>query len=189
MTETIPVTLTVKKFFDCPACGQGEFRYDHLEPGRSWGSWACDECGVWIDGTISAAGLPQVKYSEKLPNIPTLVLLRLRKPLKDGAFVHAVIEAKCHDGKEDLIGSGDEFLYNEHTCPTNWLGIAIIIDGEDTDPHGVFEWVATVKRPDDWDMDNERDFDGLCELFPALREACTVIDGELTPPLIVAPVG
>lgn len=35
------------------------------------------------------------------------------------------------------------YFYNQHTCPTNWIGeiVEIIFKG-DRDPHGVFEFVS-----------------------------------------------
>ncbi len=46
-----------------------------------------------------------------------------------------------------------EYHYNEHTCPSNWLGVDVIADGDD-DPHGFAVYVRSVPRPDDWDRND-----------------------------------
>ena len=68
-------------------------------------------------------------------------------------------------------GNGnDEYFYNEHTCPTNYMqDVEAVIYEKDADPHGVFEWVATIDKPEDWDYGPE-EFEEWCALFPELRE-------------------
>lgn len=78
-----------------------------------------------------------------------LVLLRLRAPLADGKNVHIVLSKSSSNTDEQ-----DEFLYNEHTCPVNFLGVEVITDGDDMDPHGIFEYVQTIPAPADIDLDN-----------------------------------
>ena len=64
----------------------------------------------------------------------------------------------------------DQYFYNEHTCPTNYMGdVEAVIYEKDADPHGVFEWVATIDKPEDWDYGPE-EFEEWCALFPELRE-------------------
>lgn len=55
-----------------------------------------------------------------------------------------------------------EFLYNEHSCPVNWLRPIHVQQEADTDPHGLIEYVET-KRASEMPKDenygpNERDF-------------------------------
>lgn len=74
----------------------------------------------------------------------TLILLKLRDVLKsDGNAVHVVIRGTSQRN-EDIVEE-NKYFYTEHTCPTNWLGVEVIMDGEDTDPHGIFEHVQTVE--------------------------------------------
>ena len=39
----------------------------------------------------------------------------------------------------------DDYFYNEHTCPTNFMPdvIGVRTDDGDTDPHGLFAYVKT----------------------------------------------
>ena len=86
---------------------------------------------------------------------PTLVLLK-----RNGIYL--VVNG---------YGNGnDAYFYNEHTCPTNYMDcVEAIIYEKDADPHGVFEWVATIDKPEDWDYGPE-EFEEWCALFPELRE-------------------
>lgn len=67
--------------------------------------------------------------------------------------------------------SGDQYFYDEHTCPTNWTNniIAVISDG-DEDPHGFATFVRRRDAPPD--MDESGDIKGIYEgplwatLFP-----------------------
>ena len=45
------------------------------------------------------------------------------------------------------ISEHHEYYYNEHTCPTNYMrNVVAVIDlkHQDQDPHGIFEYIATL---------------------------------------------
>lgn len=155
--ETRKVTFLI-----CPECGDERSRLDHLTVGTSFGPWYCDECGLGINGKVTADG-PEIEiHKDRL--VKTFVLLRLRAPLNDGENVHIVIDGKASRPYNWVLNLAkqrghDEFLYNEHTCPTNYLRCEAIFDGDDEDPHGIFEYVDTIENPgidtlnfgiDDW---------------------------------------
>lgn len=87
--------------------------------------------------------------------------------------LHLVVMNPYNDYRDDP-GAGS-FLYEQHTCPTNWIDrvVAIIADGDD-DPHGFAKYVRSIPAPEG--MDEAGDIDDNCntpwlDLFPELRGA------------------
>ena len=130
-------------FIKCPKCGDGDsMRVDHLF-GRegAFGPWYCDSCGEGLIGKIDKDGI--VEISEPQPQTgkkweKSLVLLVL--PTQN-APVYLVVNGHIMDGDK----SNHDYLYEEHDCPTNFLRPVerIIVEG-DTDPHGLFDYVAEI---------------------------------------------
>lgn len=148
----------------CPECGKDDgFRVDHLEAGRTWGPWSCDECGVSIRGvrTVSGADIEIVAAERRLP---ALLLLKIAGSEPPVFFVL----------KHDIYWPDDEaesrirFLIEEHSCPTNFIDVEAIITDGDTDPHGVLRFVQIVPRPADWDADEANDWSVYAALFDRL---------------------
>jgi hypothetical protein len=68
------------------------------------------------------------------------------------------------------------YFVEEGTCPTNLLGCVRLIDGDDTDPHGIFEYVEWVPRPPEMDIyprTEDRAF--WRRIFSRLPEAANVL--------------
>lgn len=130
----------------CMACDGHGARED--DPGE----WS--ECPI-CKGTGIAVGQPSTTQpvADDAPEEQheIAVLLRLRQPMADGNHVHVIITKHRYEELKTLeeLNSHDKFLYNSHTCPTNWLGVEYIIDEEDCDPHGIFEHVQTIEIPRD----------------------------------------
>lgn len=96
----------------------------------------------------------------------TLVLLEL-------AGVYFVVEGVTKYGPRDKVQDHEEYFYNEHTCPTNFIRIPLIAKDGDCDPHGVFTFVESV-----WMTTEYKDAEQagptalseyLCKVFPQLR--------------------
>lgn len=70
--------------------------------------------------------------------------------------------------------SHDQYFYDEHTCPTNWIDdvLAIISDG-DEDPHGFATFVRRIPAPDDMSEDGDPE-PAWSELFPETAATETV---------------
>lgn len=78
---------------------------------------------------------------------PITVLLRL--PPQDRPVYFAVSSRRYEPTYDD---AHHRYFYEEHTCPTNWLRDVFAIQaGSDSDPHGLFEFVAARdgEAPDD----------------------------------------
>ena len=142
-TEPKTVTAHTKPdlYIDCPMCGEDDFQVDHLESGQTT-AWYCDKCGgkfgIEVRGgkyTITQFILtPLPDRKEK-----TLVTLQSKGPVR--LIVEGIRLTDCP--KEE---GHDEYFYNEHTCPTNYLSSVVkCIDPADgnEDPHGIFEYVST----------------------------------------------
>jgi hypothetical protein len=88
--------------------------------------------------------------------------------------IYLVVKTKRYSDDDGLA-----YFYNEHTCPTNWIGDveAIIFEG-DSDPHGVAQFVRRVDLPSS--VDDVDDLD-LPSLFPEAFAEGMEIDGELMP--------
>ncbi len=138
MTEVKPVPVT-QHYVPCPWCGANSGTVDHLLNQNTETRWYCDACGEKIaltfkDGRMFTGKVPGERKSK------TLVLLR-------NGDIGLVVEGMSF---EDNPSGGDAYFYNEHTCPTNYLKhVKVIIDLKrgDTDPHGIFQFVAV--RPYD----------------------------------------
>jgi len=135
----------------------------------SVGPWYCDACGAGVM-LVKNNGLVNYKITGER-KVDRLVLLDMAKDAKD---VKIIVEGMRHEGGRHGSEEGDDkYFYNEHTCPTNYLtGIVKIIEGEDADPHGIFEFNKGIDV-DDADlkiaMAGEDDLDRLtCKQLLAL---------------------
>lgn len=143
---TVGPTISVEKqtrsygFVTCPHCNKGEHRVDHCKPGFS-SSWYCDECGGRFHIELhSETKFLLTPLAEK--KIKTLVTLESAGPVR--LLVEGMSFTRADgtsDGKEE---SRAQYFYDEHTCPTNFLGDVVKVidpaDGDD-DPHGIFAFV------------------------------------------------
>lgn len=79
-----------------------------------------------------------------------LTLLRLDPQPKP---VYFVVEAGYADDDPNVdetstAESLNRYYFEEGSCPTNFVRCELIVSEGDTDPHGIFEWVRTVERPE-----------------------------------------
>lgn len=74
-----------------------------------------------------------------------LMLLRLLRGNEEPLFI--VVEQPDWGG-DDLA----EHAVNEGQCPTNIVPVTAFIDGNDTDPHGIIEYIQWVPRPPAMDV-------------------------------------
>ncbi len=145
------------RFLLCPHCS-AEHRVEHLYGVGRFKSttWYCN-CGKAIDIELKDGELYASINPTKFKK-PALTLLRLR----DHAPVYLVISDSVWDF--DPLSEGKPYRYNEGTCPTNYLRDAKkIIEGNDTDPHGIFEFVAL--REFEGDLDSNISVEELAALF------------------------
>ena len=150
--------------YKCPNCGDFSKSLTHIEVGQSFGPWYCDDCGRGYYGKrITHTEVDLKSCAGKL--IKTLVLLRNDDELDLARFessdldltgykpVFAIVEGihVIDNDSKELDFSGDQYFYDEHSCPTNFMRIECFIQGDDADPHGIWRWVETVAKPDDYE--------------------------------------
>lgn len=174
-TPFAPVEVIVSKEFSCPCCQQSRLHVDTflsaaLDTGISKsGSASCRKCFSSFEvkaegGVLSVSQVLEGKNRE--PFVDVFVLMRSTN--NDGKDpIHLVVQASHPLGtvlEHQTTGqSGLDFLYEDHTCPTNWLkdsrlairdgrvtlipyalGIKMVSLDADPDPHGVFKIEAVV---------------------------------------------
>lgn len=170
------------EFVICPCCGEESgARVDHLYDDalpRSFGPWYCDRCGGPFSGTVMAPGVVEIRKDERRESFTRSMVL-LKFDGKDGPTFF-VMDHKRYEQPDDTpesIQSSTRYLFEEHSCPTNWLRecAAVIQDG-DCDPHGFLEFVRTVDVPADFDADSDEQWPIL---FPEVFDG-DVIEGTAT---------
>lgn len=151
MTKAIIITAT-EHFVACPHCGVKAGRVDHLfstHLPRSFGPWSCQSCRMSYSGTVHAPDNIELEKRDEA-YVRTIDLLALE--MGDAEPILFLVGGGSHRNGGKRAGSDDdgkEYLYEEHTCPTNITqSIVRIIEGDDDDPHGLFTYLATVDWPD-----------------------------------------
>ncbi len=109
-------------------------------------AWYCDACGQRYELVFDPSYADGVEVT-LLPGertVKTLDLLVLRPQDKP---VYFVVEGSRLEGMADPEGYNEEdgkrFMYEEHSCPINWLRPEVIYHDGDADPHGIIKFVAT----------------------------------------------
>jgi hypothetical protein len=114
---------------------------------------------------VTADGTTIDRASDR-ERIQVWVLLRART--WDGDPLYFVLRTYRYGSNWDE--GAFEYFYNEHTCPTNYLGVEAVIAHGDDDPHGALEFVAAVDVPavDSDESDEDMSFDEWREVFPQI---------------------
>jgi hypothetical protein len=129
-----------RRFVRCCVCDKHEFRIDHISIGQKV-RWSCDYCGNELHIAVSAASC-DVEPTGKLQT-PVTITLRSKTVPQITLKLHSWKYAHSEDESKEEYEGHQQYFYDEHTCPTNFMSQVeqIIFDG-DTDPHGVFEFVS-----------------------------------------------
>jgi ribosomal protein L37AE/L43A len=177
------IVTETKTYFNCPNCGErSTSSIDHIieyldKPDwkqaiqdrhqyPTFGPWSCSHCGVGTRGTVYSKDNIALQITEET-SVKCWDLLVL-PPQKHA--VYFIVDAKDYGrgGKGKSVPfEGKEYYYNEHTCPTNWIGqVERIISEHDEDPHGLFEYVESMDK-DESIGDEELNWQ---EIFPQCFE-------------------
>lgn len=131
------------KYIRCPACGEGEYRVDHLPVGCKT-RWYCDDANCGAEYSV------YVLASDQIECVPTggrkrntTVTLRCEDP-----FTMTVSGIRLEPDPADPDGMMEwedfqRFHYEENSCPTNaFTDVVEIFDaGGRADPHGLLKFV------------------------------------------------
>ena len=146
MQPQLTARTVSKQFLLCPYCGEYETGIDHLiNRNTTAGPWYCDNCGKAWSMKFYENGDIEIIQREEMKQ-KTLVALRHNN-------IFLLVEGMVFNNDY----SSDEYYYNEHTCPTNYLRrVEVIIDGDnnDPDPHGLFEYMKAIPYPENYDICN-----------------------------------
>lgn len=126
----------------CPACGADAGSIDHLlgKDMQTW--WYCDSCGQRYQLAFKSDGTVDITLARgrKITTMDVMVLKPQPKP------VYFVVEGMRFEGERDDDDRDEneskQFLYEEHSCPINWLRPVLMSYDGDHDPHGVIEYVC-----------------------------------------------
>jgi ribosomal protein L37AE/L43A len=145
--------------YKCPNCGEFSSSMTHIEVRGTFGPWYCSDCGYGYHGKRISENEVDLKIAER--KIDTLVLLRI----KDTSIFAVVKGVKF---TEDL--SRDEYFYNEHLAHPI-MEVECFIQGNDDDPHGLFQWVETIIKPEDYEEEihSRSKLEYFKTLFQSLR--------------------
>src|SRR5574343_32787 len=205
-----------KRFVKCPICKddcQG-FYVDHLleytkhKNPYDVGPWQCKKCNNHFNFLVYADGTVEISQDPKeIAYVNCLVLLKsthegnpIYLMLNEKSSTETIAEEKMSPGSSHL-----PYFYGEHTCPTNFIRDIIAITFEqDTDPHGVFEFVRLLSIPDalaimkannveldNYDSIDEKDIedtfdDHMALLFPECIESGNEYEGTvIESPLLI----
>lgn len=132
----------------CPNCGEEAGRVDHLFPQAPVStSWYCDSCGREYAVKVNSPAEIEVEVRDG-QHIDTHDLLMIPPRDTPVYFVVKGMELRRPGDTPEDAGS-KQYLYEEHSCPTNHVRCEAIISDGDEDPHGVFEFVRSVPSGDD----------------------------------------
>lgn len=132
--QKIELIEEIRYSFKCPWCNEAKFSITHLMgENTNWGPWFCDNCGQSCMGKVKDKEVfIEKRHDRKLEKY--YVFLK-----HDDMLI--IVEGR-HDGTDNL-----PYLYDSHTCPTNYLkNIITIVDlkNKDIDPHGIFEYITAI---------------------------------------------
>lgn len=156
----LDIQTETRRYFQCTTCGDQadrKFYIEHLMlmaatsgSNTTFGMWHCTRCGMGYAGHVTPEGELFVDAIRKGTNFKDcFVLLRYAGSTPDEPL-HVIL--KTSHASDDLVMESAEpgsssigYYYDDHTCPTNWTPeIHTIVAGQDSDPHGVFEFVAAM---------------------------------------------
>lgn len=131
------IITKTSKYIQCPHCLKATNSIDHLDGKEISTRWYCDDCGNQYSFKLSKTGeITELKLTgDRIDK--SLVLLK-------NGDIGLVVEGLVFNGD---LSNNNEYFYNEHTCPTNYMKrVKEVFDlkNDDTDPHGIFEYVKTL---------------------------------------------
>lgn len=161
-------------YFECPTC-QEKHRIGHLEPSDKTYQWQCECC---TDISFIYHNKEELEIvSVKTPPEGKSHLLILLKADFQGTDakkpVYLIVQKMNYRHELDIktITEYEEYHYNQHTCPSNYLGGTTILEGDDDDPHGIFKFQEVVFTPEGYDATDFHNQGGnYVDIFPSLKD-------------------
>lgn len=154
--------IITKRYIACPECNSAMSSVDHLyEENRntSFGPCHCSKCGTEIRGEIKDGDLSV----RKTGNIVKWQLILLRHCHIEDFYLVLVDFERTHDQHA--------YIYNNHTCPVNYLRVEHTIYQGDSDYHGLFEFVDAIPYQNTEFISKDCNYSGedLLKLFNTIK--------------------
>lgn len=138
MTDSTKTVFYAKRFVRCPKGCDHEWAIEHLfGRGDTSVTWTCDECGEAQRIEIKGESVTLARAPEKDEGPRIAVILEIPPQAEPIRF--KLIKRK--HSPADWEPERERYLYEEHTCPGNWLGGVDVYLGEEPDPHGLARFV------------------------------------------------
>lgn len=156
------LTSETSVYVHCPHCGAKDNLVSHLfnDPiESSFGPWYCDSCGGSYKGRVIEENWVVLTPLEE-SRIPQYVLLEIPPREESIFFITTGMAFRKLGNDIDDEKRKNEYFYNEHTCPTNWLkDVQMIAYDGNLDPHGIARYVRHVDKPSlDHELDDDYEF-------------------------------
>jgi hypothetical protein len=138
MSESTTALVRTKRFVGCPDGCDHEWQIEHLfGRGDTTVTWNCDDCGkAW---RIAVKGeVVEIAHSPKQDEGERIAVI-LEIPPQSEPIRFKLIKRQYSPG--DWDAERERYLYEEHTCPGNWLGGVDVYLGDEPDPHGLARFV------------------------------------------------
>lgn len=155
-TKVVESFTLPTRYIACPNCGKGEHRVSHLMDGlfqeATAGPWYCRHCLWAFTLKHMGGGMFAVEPCVRA-EVETEVTLEIRAehtPLRLHVRGMRFIDEPNDPVEGEELDEQDRYFYEEHTCPSNVIGVDVSNNSGDDDPHGVWSYVKTeiVRRPD-----------------------------------------
>jgi hypothetical protein len=125
---------------------------------------------------LASARPEELRIPEPEPEPHSYALLKLEGAEKPLFFV---MEERYGSPAEEDYQSHRRYFYEEHSCPTNWIGDCVaVIENGDTDPHGYLTFVRSAPVPPGTQRDEENWEEIFPEAFPSPQRLFTATDVE-----------
>lgn len=170
--------MVTKKYIVCPSCDDHTFCIDHLKSTDSTETihgWMCRACVSSVKFKMNEAGDIEILDVVRPPPGKERLLVLLSADFQDPNAekrVYLVVSKPNYSRGVDLatITKSERFYFDEHTCPTNYLG-ATIIEGDNDDPHGIFKFEEVIFQPEGFDTDDFHNSGGSYKsLFKSMKQ-------------------
>lgn len=132
----------------CPSCGSktGVGTIDHLRMAPDFKtSWSCKDCGKCIHLRLQHGVLTECAVNPMEHWVKGVAVLKLEPQDHPIYFAveHRDYRPKSGEHEDELDRHASrQFLFEEHSCPTNWFKPILVMDGKDSDPHGLLKFVG-----------------------------------------------
>lgn len=130
-------------FFKIPEDRLEEFKKNQSKPVSERQVWQCDECLAKLMFNFESNVIQVLEDNHPNSSSRTLTLLKL-DPSHEPVYI--IVKGNGFHDKDGNFKNQQEYYYEQHTCPTNYLqDIFKIYEGTDGDPHGLFKFVKSIQ--------------------------------------------